>query len=191
MVWGASAFILMFVFCLFLSLLAACFSGQEVEDEWAPGLTRCVWESIRVRTIVCVRETHQTELTNARATLFKGPWQSCHRIQEFCHAHAHGVCHRLNIPFQGNLFGGVVGLLAAAAVAVGAVVVGWDLYQKTSEQPPQNICDWSSHPAIIICHLIRLVKIKTLCFQNSQIWRTVSGGKLASFWFVCVPCNSS
>ena len=198
----------------FVALFAARFSGPEVEDEWTPGLARCVCVCVCLRVCVkeCVwvphwvyereKETHQTELRNTRATCFKGPWQSWHQIREFLwftQTHTHTCTHscthtcthagsvtQAQYPVLRKPFVGVVGLVAAAAVAVCAVVVGRDLYPGKNWATSTK-CLWL---ITVFCHhilstLLHSTKIKTLCFQNSQIWRTVSGSKLASF-LVCL-----
>lgn len=57
-------------------------------------------------------------------------------------AHMHvGSVTQAQYPVLRKPFVGVAGLVAAAAVAVCAVVVGRDLYPERTEQPPQNACD--------------------------------------------------
>lgn len=52
-----------------------------------------------------------------------------------------GSVTQAQYPVLRKPFVGVAGLVAAAAVAVCAVVVGRDLYPERTEQPPQNACD--------------------------------------------------
>lgn len=173
MVWGVSAFIFMFVFCLFLSLYTACFSGQEVEDEWTPGLTRCVWKSICVCTIVCERDTSNW-IDECTGHALQGPVTILSSNPGVLSCTCTWSLSQAQYPVPRKPFWWCCRSPCCSSCCRWCCCCGWDLYQKTTEQPPQNICDWSSHPAIIICHLIRLVKIKnTLLSELSNMENSV------------------
>lgn len=150
-----------------------------------------VYKRMCVCVIVCMRQTHQTELTKHTGHSLQGPvtiMTSNRRILRHTHnTHTQRLSHRLNILFSGNLFGAVA--VAAAAVAVCAVVLVEICFGKElSNFHKMSTIDHHILPSYSVTSSTRR-KSKTLCFQNSQIWRTVSGSKLASFRFVCVPCN--
>ncbi len=196
MTWGMKGIILsphsfsFSFFCLFPALFTAWFSRPEVEDEWTLELTRCVWNSVSL----CVWERHiklnwQTHGPLASRACDNHDIKSENFYGTHAHTRAHTlarrVCHTGSTSCSQEAFWWCCRFRRCSSCCCLCCCFEWDQYLKRTEQPPQNVCDWSLYSAIIFCHLIRCAEIKTLCFQSSQIWRTVSESKLASFWFVC------
>lgn len=134
---------------------------------WTPGHTRCVWKIfVCAQASLWLLERHiKLNWGTQERPHFKNLWQSRHQILEFWYRWY--ACtrreSRAQYPVPWKTCADFVGLSAVCDN-----VLGGNWVFKTLAQPPQNICDWWLRSATVISHLIRLVRIKTLCFPNSQ-----------------------